>query len=89
MEAGGQPITEHQINVRQVTSWQPSWTEESAGADGTFSLQLILDEGAAEHVLRPTADDMDILVPLLETGKAVYFDTARQVLMFENRSARG
>ena len=87
--SGGHRITERQINVRQVTHWQPSWTEAEPGGAGTFSLQLILDEGAAEHVVRPTADDMDVLVPLLESGKSVYFDTERGVLMFENRSARG
>ena len=88
MEASGeQAITPGEINVRQVTHWQPSWTEAEPGAPGTFSLQLILDEGAAEHVLRPTADDLDVLVPLLESGKAVYFDMERQVLMFQNRSA--
>lgn len=89
MEAGSEgAITQRQIEVRQVTHWQPSWSEASPGEPGTFSLQLILDEGAAEYVLRPTADDMDVLVPLLEGGKAVYFDIERQVLMFENRSTR-
>ena len=87
MEASGeQAITPREINVRQVTHWQPSWSEAAPGTAGTFSLQLILDEGAAEHVIRPTADDMDVLVPLLESGQAVYFDMERQVLMFENRS---
>jgi hypothetical protein len=86
MEAGAQqPITEREINVRQVTHWQPSWTQAAPGAPGTFSIQLILDQGAAEYVVRPTADDSDVLVELLDSGKAVYFDVERKVLMFENR----
>lgn len=81
-----QPITEQQLRVRQVTHFQPSWTEQAPGAPGAFSVQLILDQGAEEHVIRPTADDMDVLLPVLEAGKAVYFDLERNVLMFENRT---
>ena len=88
MEASShEQITGQEVRVRQVTHFQPSWTEEAPGASGTFSVQLVLDEGAAEYVLRPTPDDLDVLLPLLEAGKAVYFDLERKVLMFENRSA--
>ncbi len=87
MEAGEHhEITERQIKVRQVTHFQPTWTEHAPGADGTFTIQLILDHGAEEYVLRPTADDADVLVDLLEAGEDVYFDLERKVLMFGNRA---
>ncbi len=87
MEAGGQhQITERQIKVRQVTHFQPTWTEHGPGAAGTFTIQLILDHGAEEYVLRPTADDTDVLVDLLSAGEDVYFDLERKVLMFGNRA---
>ncbi len=79
-------ITEQQLQVRQVTHFQTSWTEEEPGTDGTFSVQLILDEGAATHVIRPTADDLDVLYSLMKKESAVYFDMERNVLMFQTQS---
>ena len=87
MEAGGEhQITERQIKVRQVTHFQPTWTEHDPGEPGTFTIQLILDHGAEEYVLRTTADDADVLVHLLEGGTGTYFDLERNVLMFGNRA---
>ncbi len=87
MEAGEHgEITERQIKVRQVTHFQPTWTEHAPGAAGTFTIQLILDHGAEEYVLRATADDTDVLVDLLAEGEDIYFDLERKVLMFGNRS---
>ena len=57
-------ITAAQTKVRQVTAWQATWADESPGVPGTFTLQLILDEGAEEYVLRPIADDVDVLQEL-------------------------
>ena len=85
-EQGEGRITAAQIKVRQVTAWQATWTEESPGGPGTFTLQLILDEGAEEHVLRPTADDVDVLQELLADADNVYFDMDRKVLMFGVRA---
>ena len=34
------------IQVRQVTDYQASWTEEEPWGDGSFTFQLILDDGA-------------------------------------------
>jgi hypothetical protein len=50
------------IQVRQVTSYQASWTERGRGESGVFTLQLILDNGADEHVLEVDDDDMDVLL---------------------------
>ena len=38
--------TEQQIQVRQVTHVQASWTEQERGAPGAFTLLFILDNGA-------------------------------------------
>jgi hypothetical protein len=79
---------ERQIQVRQVTHVQASWTEEKRGAPGAFTLQLILDNGAAEYVLRPTADDADLLVKLFARSANATFDGERKVLMFGNLAVK-
>jgi hypothetical protein len=78
--------TEGQIRVRQVTQYQVAWSERERGAPGAFTIQLILDHGADEYVLRPSAEDAEVLTALLEDGEGVYFDLDRAVLMFGNRS---
>ena len=75
---------ERQIQVRQVTHVQASWTEEERGAPGAFTVQLILDHGADEYVLRPTVEDTDVLVKLLARSSNATFDVDRKVLMFGN-----
>ena len=37
--------------VRQVTNYQASWTEVDRGEEGTFALQLILDNGVILKLL--------------------------------------
>ncbi len=75
---------ERQIQVRQVTHVQASWTEEDRGAPGAFTLQLILDHGADEYVLRPTVEDVDVIIKLLARSSNATFDIDRKVLMFGN-----
>ena len=75
---------ERQIQVRQVTHVQASWTEQERGAPGAFTLQLILDHGADEYVLRPSAEDADVLVKLLARSSNASFDMDRKVLIFGN-----
>jgi hypothetical protein len=74
--------TETQILVRQVTHVQASWTERERGAAGAFTLQLILDQGAAEYILRPDAADLEILLRLFRLSDRVAFDLSRKVLLF-------
>ncbi len=76
--------TERQIKVRQVTHIQASWTEQERGGPGALTLQLILDNGADEYVLRPSAEDADVLVKLLARSKSAAFDLDRKVLIFAN-----
>jgi hypothetical protein len=76
--------TEQQIQVRQVTHVQASWTEQERGAPGAFTIQLILDNGVDEYILRPTADDTDVLLQLLKDSDSAAFDLGRKVLIFSN-----
>ena len=76
--------TEEQIKVRQVTDVQISWTEADRGAPGAFTVQLILDHGAEEYVLRPDADDVDLFLELFEKSGGAIFDLERKVLVFSN-----
>jgi hypothetical protein len=81
---GSEQRTEEQIQVRQVTHVQASWTEQDRGGDGAFTFQLILDNGADEYVLRPTAEDADVLLKLFKRSDTAMFDLERKVLMFNN-----
>jgi hypothetical protein len=78
--------TEQTIKVRQVTDVQASWTEAERGAPGAFTFQLILDNGAEEYVLRPTADDAKVMLKLFKRSQSVYFDLDRKVLIPSNVS---
>jgi hypothetical protein len=73
--------TEQAIQVRQVTEAHPNWNEEEREEPGKFSFQLILDNGAEEYVLRPTAQDSKVIIKLLESSKTQYFDMERRVLI--------
>lgn len=70
------------IAVREVTDLHSNWSTQGDGTDGKFSLQLILDNGAEEAVVRPTAEDTDVLLKLLPLARTLYFDTENRVLVF-------
>ncbi len=74
--------TEQAIKVRQVTDIHANWSAQGRGESGKFSYQLILDEGAAEYVLRVTADDAKVLRDFFHDAETVYFDLEREVLIF-------
>jgi hypothetical protein len=80
--AESQEQTRQAIKVRQVTQVHANWNEEQRGAEGKFSFQLILDNGAEEYVIRPTNEDADVLVDLFEQTDTIYFDMERGVLIF-------
>jgi hypothetical protein len=81
-------ITESQIKVREVTNIQASWTQQEPGESGVFTLQLILDNGAAEHILTLDEDDVDVLLELFGKSEHVMFDLERKVLMFGNLTVK-
>ena len=74
--------TEQLIRVRRVTQLHAAWTEEERGAPGAFTFQLVLDDGADEYVLRPTAEDADVLLALWARSAGATFDLGRKVLIF-------
>ena len=76
--------TEQEIKVRQVTDYQVSWTEEERGGPGRFTFQLILDNGAEEYVLQPTAGDAKVIRKLLDKSKPLFFDLERKILISTN-----
>lgn len=77
-----QPLTDDSIRVRQLSHYQFSWVAGEAGQDGTWTLQLVLDQGAWEEVLTISGDDADNLQDLLSTAKVVHYDVGRRVLLF-------
>ncbi|MGI8828532.1 MAG: hypothetical protein ACR2I5_01995 [Candidatus Limnocylindria bacterium] len=79
-------VTEGKILIREVTQVQASWTEAERGTPGAFTLQLILDNGADEYVLRPTAEDAGVLLRLVKGSQKAVFDLERKVLIFGNIS---
>ncbi len=72
---------EEAIQVRQVTDYQASWTEEEEGGPGVFTFQLILDNGAEEYVIRPTVGDAKVIRKLLQKSKVLAFDLYNKVLI--------
>ena len=81
-------ITERDILVREVTNVQASWTERGPDQSGIFTLQLILDNGAEEYILRPDSDDVDLMLKLFQRSSHAMFDMERKVLMFGNLKVR-
>ena len=81
-----QPLTDDSIRVRQVSHYQFSWVAGEAGQDGTWTLQLVLDQGAWEEVLTISGEDADNLQDLLSSARIVHFDVGRRVLMFGTTS---
>lgn len=77
-----QPITDDSIKVRQVSHYQFSWVAGEATKPGTWTLQLVLDQGAWEEVLSLSADDADNLQDLLTSAETVFYDIHRRTLMF-------
>ena len=77
-----QPVTDDSLKVRQLSHYQFSWVAGDPGQPGTFTLQLVLDQGAWEEVLTIDAADADALQDLLKNTKDVHYDVGRRVLMF-------
>ena len=77
-----QPVTDDTIQVRQLSHYQFTWIAGEAGAPGTWTLQLVLDQGAWEEVLTVDPDDADNLQDMLSTAEIVHYDIRRRTLMF-------
>jgi hypothetical protein len=75
-------LTDDDIKVRQVNHYQFTWVAGEPQEEGTFTLQLVLDEGAWEEVLALEADDAEVLQHLLGKSGDVHYDIERRTLMF-------
>ena len=75
-------LTDDSYRVRQLSHYQFSWAAGESGQPGTYTLQLVLDEGAWEEVLTLDPDDADNLQDLLTNTRNVFYDINRRVLMF-------
>jgi hypothetical protein len=75
-------VTDDSIQVRQLSHYQFTWVAGEPGQPGTYTLQLVLDQGAWEEVLTLDPDDADNLQDLLSGAGTVYYDVRRRTLMF-------
>jgi hypothetical protein len=75
-------LTDDDIKVRQVNHYQFTWVAGQPKKEGTFTLQLVLDEGAWEEVLAVDSDDAEVLQHLLKKSADVHYDIERRTLMF-------
>ena len=82
-----QPVTDDSVRVRQVNHYQFTWVAGEPNQAGTFTLQLVLDQGAWEEIVTVTAEDADVLQDLLSTAETIYFDIGRRTLMFGTTAA--
>ncbi len=73
--------TREAIKVRQVTDVHGNFSAQGQGEPGKFSLQLVLDDGAEEYVLRLTSEDTRTLMMMIDEAESMYFDTERGVLI--------
>ena len=73
--------TEDLIHVRKVTDVHANWSAQDRGEPGKFSLQLVLDGGAEEYLVRPPAADVKALLKLLVDSESVYVDTSRGIVI--------
>ena len=74
--------TEQTIRVRQVTDVHSNWSYQGDLQNGKFSYQLILDNGAQEALIMPTADDAKLLRDLIHDADTIYWDLDKEVLIF-------
>jgi hypothetical protein len=75
---------DQRIVVRKVTDVHANWSAHGENEPGLFSYQLILDDGAVEHVILPSPDAADVLHDLFEAAEDVTFDESRQNVIFRS-----
>jgi hypothetical protein len=81
-EAVAEQNTEQTVMVRQVTDVHSNWSNQGPLEAGKFSYQLILDDGAEEVLIMPTAEDGKLLRDLINDADTLYWDTQNEVLVF-------
>ena len=74
--------TEQAIRVRQITDVHVNWSYQGELNNGKFSYQLILDNGAQEALIMPTADDAKVLRDLIHDADTLFWDLDKEVIIF-------
>ena len=74
--------TESAIKIRQITDVHTNWSNQGPLQDGKFSYQLILDNGAEEALIMPSATDARLLRDLFRDSQAMYWDSEKEVIIF-------
>ena len=74
--------TEQTVMVRQVTDVHSNWSNQGPLETGKFSYQLILDDGAEEVLIMPTAEDGKLLRDLIHDADTLYWDLDNEVIIF-------
>jgi hypothetical protein len=81
-QALSEQSTEQAIRVRQITDVHANWSSQGPLENGKFSYQLILDNGAEEALIMPTADDAKVLRDLIHDADTLYWDLDNEVIIF-------
>lgn len=58
----------------------------AGGQAGGGSFQLILDNGAKEHIVRPTPSDAKVLLKLIGSNDSIFFGLDRKVFIPHSKS---
>lgn len=78
------PTTRSRFGNCRTTQF--TWVAGGPQNNGTFTLQLVLDEGAWEELVAVSAEDAEVLQALLKRSESVYYDIPRRTLMFGTRA---
>jgi hypothetical protein len=73
---------DQRLVVRKITDAHANYSVHGENETGLFSLQLILDDGAMEHLVLPDAKAMKVLIKLLKASDSAYFDLERRIITF-------
>ena len=75
-----QASADQRILVREISEVHGNYSVHGDQEAGIFSLQLILDDGAEEHLVLPSAEATKVVLRLLRSVDAAYFDTEKRVI---------
>ena len=70
------------IQVRKITEVHANFSIREDNEPGQFSFQLILDDGAEEHLVLPDVEAAKVILPLLRSSRRAYFDVEKRVIVF-------
>ena len=68
------------IVVREITAVHGNYSIHADGEPGIFSLQLILDDGAVEHLVLPSPQATKTLLRQLRAAERAYIDLEKRAI---------